>query len=74
MTDGLVPLTVSVPLAGALLGVSPPTAYRLQLPVLDLPGRQRVSVAYLERLLGSKITADRIAQAQAMLERKPATQ
>jgi hypothetical protein len=67
----LVPLTVSVPLAGALLGVSRPTAYRLHLPVLDLPGRKRVAIADLERMLGTKITADRIAQAQVILEQTP---
>lgn len=71
MAQELVPLAVSVPLAGALLGVSRPTAYRLDLPVLRLPGRKRVAVADLERLLGTKITADRIAQAEEVLGKKP---
>jgi len=66
-----VPLTVSIPLAGILVGVSRPTAYRLHLPVLDLPGRKKVAVADLERLVGTKITADHIAEAQAKLERSP---
>jgi hypothetical protein len=71
MAQELVPLAVSVPLAGALLGVSRPTAYRLDLPVLRLSGRKRVAVADLERLLGTKITADRIAQAEEVLGKKP---
>jgi hypothetical protein len=68
MAHKLMPLAVSVPLAGALIGASPPTAYRLHLPVLALPGRQRVAIANLERLLGTKITAEHLAEAQARLD------
>lgn len=71
MAEEFLPLTVSVALAGALLGVSRPTAYRLHLPVLNLPGRKRIAIADLERLLGTKITAERIAQAHAVLGQKP---
>jgi len=71
MAHKLLPLTVPVPLAGALFGASPPTAYRLNLPVLALPGRKRVAIADLERLLGTKITTEHLAEAQARLDRSP---
>jgi hypothetical protein len=74
MAQDVLPLTVPVPLAGALFGASAPTAYRLNLPVLDLPGRKRVAIADLERLLGTKITIEHLAQAQARLERTPSAQ
>jgi hypothetical protein len=68
MAHKLMPLTVPVPLAGALFGASPLTAYRLKLPVLALPGRKRVAIADLERLLGTKITTEHLAEAQARLD------
>ena len=66
MSDA-VPLVISVPTAGALLGLSRVSAYRLAkqggLPLAPLPGRQKVLVAGLEKLLDTRITAERIAEA-----------
>jgi hypothetical protein len=71
MAHKLLPLAVPLPLAGALFKASRPTAYRLNLPVLELSGRKRVAIADLERLLGTKITIEHLAEAQAWLDRSP---
>jgi len=63
-----IPLTLSVPVAGALLGLTRPTAYRLAenggLPLVNLGGRRKVSTAELERRLGQSITLERLALAE----------
>jgi glutamate-1-semialdehyde aminotransferase len=78
MPPDLVPLTLSVPVAGALLGLTRPTAYRLAMtggfPLVDIGGRRKVSTAELERRLGQKLTLERLELAQraaaAMLPKK----
>ena len=63
MTTRTAPLAVPIPVAGALLGESRATAYRLNLPTLDLPGRKKVALAVLERMVGKEITADQVEAA-----------
>ena len=74
--ETIVPLTLPVPLAGALLGVSRPTAYRLAetggLPLLPVGGRKKVLTSALEKMLGQPISADRLAQAQARIRMRQA--
>ena len=61
------PLLISVAEAAKVLGVSRPTAYRLAknggLPLVGLGGRHRVPVAELERMVGQKISPERLAEA-----------
>ncbi len=64
-----VPATVNVPVASLLMGISIATGYRLAnanaLPLLQLPGRQRVIVSKIAALIGREITVDMIADAKA---------
>jgi len=69
-----VPPLLSVAVAGTLMGVSLPTAYRLAeaqtLPLLPTKGRQRVVTARFEQMLGIKITPEMLANAQRQVTEK----
>jgi hypothetical protein len=64
----MTPLTLSIPEAGALLGLSRVAAYRAakagSIPLVKLR-RFAVPVAKLEELIGQPLSAERIRQAQA---------
>lgn len=73
LTDDGVPLTVSVEIAGALLGIGRQSAYaamwRDKLPTINLGGRRRyVPVARLAEMLGQPITAHDVASATATVK------
>lgn len=62
-----VPPMISVPIFGALLGLSPATAYRAakSLPRAPIPGRWRICTSDFEKLFGRSLTADEYQRAVA---------
>jgi hypothetical protein len=69
-----VPPTLPVPVAGVMAGWSIPTAYRMAntgaLPLLPVPGRQRVVTARWGQMLGIEITAAMVASAREQVALK----
>ena len=76
MSIAVVPLILTVELAGEMLGVGRGGAYAAvksgALPVLPGPGRKKVPTAAIERLCGRRITVEDIETAQERLAPKRA--
>jgi hypothetical protein len=73
VTDA-VPMTVTVEIAGAILGMPRQSAYRAawacELPMLKFGKRVYVPVAKLERLAGRPITRADIERAEAIIRER----